>query len=145
MTYHTNVEQLSNYYNYLDTILPILTEIYKCPCKTCIDLNTEKILEIVPNVKEFYYFIIECNKFIRQNETYLKKIKELIPNMIIFNNVVIKDIICTNIETWASVIYNENDTNNNDNTELQTINTQKSIFTLEQIYHYYPEMRGEFM
>ena len=141
MSSHTNVEQLSNYYNYLDTILPILTEIYKCPCKTCIDVNTEKILEIVPNVKEFYYFIIECNKFIHQNENYLKKIKELIPNMILFNNVAIKDTICTNIETWASVIYSENE---NYTTELQTINTRKSIFTLEQLYQYYPEMREEF-
>ena len=140
---NTNTQEINtHYYNYLDTILPVLTEIYKCPCKTCIDLYTEKILEIVPNIKEFYYFLIDCQKIIKQNVIYLKKIKELIPNMITFNNDIIHDIVCINTQISVSVIYNNSD-NVNDTTELQNRNTRNSIYTLNKLFQYYPDMREE--
>ena len=144
MSTNTNTQEINtHYYNYLDTILPVLTEIYKCPCKTCIDLYTEKILEIVPNIKEFYYFLIDCQKIIKQNVIYLKKIKELIPNMITFNNDIIHDIVCINTQISVSVIYNDSD--NDSDSDNVYVNTKKTIYTLNKLFQYYPEMRVEFM
>ena len=138
-----NSEDINNYYyTYLDTILPILCDIYKCPCQTCIEANTGKIQSMISTIQEFYSFIINCKTFIQQNKTYLKKIKELIPNMITFNNVIIQDIICINTQIGVSIIYSDNE---NDTTEIQTQNTRNSTFTLVKLFQYYPEMRVEFM
>ena len=137
---YINIEQLNTYYTYLDTILPILSDIYKCPCKSCITENTVKIESMITNIKKFYYFIIDCKAFIHKNESYLKQIKELIPNMITFNNVIIKDIDCINTQIGVSIIYVDTDT-----LESETINKSNSIFNLDTLFQYYPELRVEFM
>ena len=144
-----NIEDLNKYYTYLDNMLIILCDIYKCPCATCIEENTERINSMISTIQEFYYFLIDCKKFIHKNESYLKKIKELIPNMILFNNVIIHDTVCINTQLGVSVIYIENETNepdktdDADNTELQQSTT--IIFTLAKLFQYYPEMKVEFI
>jgi hypothetical protein len=146
MSYYTNIDQLtSRYNNYLDTILPVLTDIYKCPCQTCISSNTERINSLISNIKEFYSFIIKCKKFIKENKTYLKKIKELIPNMIKFNNVILQDISIINTQIGISIIYLEEDVEENNTEELNISNTSNYIFTLDKLFQYYPELRVEFM
>ena len=140
-----NIEQLNRNYNYLDTILPILSDIYACPCQSCITSNTEKIQSIILKIKEFYYFLIDCKTFIHKNEFYLKKIKELIPKMLTFNNVIIDDIACINIQIGVSIIYVDSDTNNSEITDLQHKNTLHATFTLDKLFQYYPEMRKEFV
>ena len=132
-----NIEKLNKYYTYLDTILPILSEIYKCPCQSCISANTEKIQLMISTIQEYYYIIIDCKNFIKQNKFYLKKIKELIPHMITFNNVIIQDIVCINTQISVSIIYIDNE---NDTTEIQTQNTKNATFILENLFKYYPEM-----
>jgi hypothetical protein len=138
----SSIEDLSNNYNYLDDILNLFDDIYnKCPCQTCIDLSTEKILSFVATIQKFYYFIIDNKYFIKQNELYLKKIKELLPNMITFNNVIIKDIVLINTQIGVSVIYLEYDENENENNSVNCNNT----YTIDTLLHYYPELRSEFM
>jgi hypothetical protein len=128
------IEELSSHYNYLDDILTIFGDIYnKCPCQPCIDLSTEKILSFKANIQVFYYFLFDNKNFIKQNETYLKKIKELLPNMITFNNVIIKDIVLINTQIGVSVIYLEDE-------ELCSTH-----FDIETLCKYYPELRAEFM
>ena len=141
---HINIEKITRYYNYLDNILPVLTDIYKCPCQSCIVANTEKINTMIPNIQEFYYFLIDCKVFIKNNDIYLKKIKDLIPNMLKFNNVIIHDIVCINTQIGVSIIYNDSDSDN-DNIEMQSRNTRASTFSLHKLCQYYPEMRVEFM
>ena len=157
MSSNLNSEQSSSYYTYLDNILIILCDIYKCPCNNCIIANTTKIHSMVSTIQEFYYFLIDCKKFIHKNKSYLKKIKELIPNMITFNNVIIQDKVCINTQIGVSAIYIENNTDNNtntntnndeyytDTTEIQFKKTKNATFTLDKLFQYYPEMRVEFM
>lgn len=132
-------DQLNSHYNYLDNILAVLTDIYNCPCINCIEDYIDKINLLTPNIKEFYNFLINNHNFIKQNEIYLKKIKKLIPNMITFNNVIIQDTVFRNIQISVSVIYLEDD----ENEENETNNN--NTFTLDKLFQYYPEMRGEFM
>jgi hypothetical protein len=141
MSSSNHEEALNNKaYTYLDSILILLCDIYKCPCDTCIEANTERIQSMLPTIQEFYYFLINYKKFIHQNDYYLKKIKELIPNMITFNNVILQDKVCMNTQLGVSVIYSEND-----NTEDQFYTSKNATFTLAKLFQYYPEMRVEFM
>ena len=143
---HINIEQLTTYYNYLDSILPVLSDIYKCPCEQCIVANTEKINNMIPNIQEFYYFLIDCKVFIKNNDIHLKKIKELIPNMLKFNNVIIKDIVCLNTQIGVSVLYGEHDgEHDGENFKIHSSTTKHSIFTLDLLFQYYPELRVEFI
>ena len=142
MTENLNIDQSSSYYTYLDNILIILCDIYKCPCNNCIIANTTKIQSLISTIQEFYYFLIDCKNFIHKNKSYLNKIKELIPNMITFNNVIIQDKVCINTQIGVSVIYIENNT---DTTEIQFKKTKNATFTLDKLFQYYPEMRVEFM
>lgn len=128
----SSIEDLSRIYDYLDDILNSFDDIYnKCPCQTCIDLSTENISSSIPNIKDFYNFLIDNKKFIKQNEPYLKKIKELLPNMITFNNVIIKDIVVINIQIGVSVIY------------LEAEDLFTTPFDIETLCNYYPELTSE--
>jgi len=139
-----SIEYLSNIYNYLDDILNLFDDIYnKCPCKTCIDLSTEKILSFVKTIQKFYDFLIDNKNFIKQNELYLKKIRELLPNMITFNNVIIKDIVLINTQIGVSFIYLEDDENEDEN-ENNSVN-YNNTYTIDTLLQYYPELRAEFM
>ena len=148
MSVNTNSDQITNYYDYLDNILIVLCNIYTCPCNTCIIANTVKIQSMIPIIQEFYYFLIDCKKFIHKNKSYLKKIKELIPIMITFNNIIIQDTVCNNTQIGVSIIYTDHDNDHdhdNDTTEVQTQTTKNNSFTLDKLFQYYPEMRVEFM
>ena len=126
----SSIEELSNHYNYLDDILTIFGDIYnKCPCQPCIESSAEKILSFIPNIQEFYYFLIDNKNFIKQNETYLTKIQELIPKMISFNTLIIHDIVLINTQISVSVIY------------IEAEELCEPPFNNETLYKYYPELK----
>jgi len=138
---HHTIEEIASLYNYLDNIL-LEFELYKCPCITCIDAFKNKIINMREKINTFYYFLIDNKYFIKENETYLKKIKELLKNMIIFNNIILHDdIVLINTQISVSIIYIEEDYED----DINEIITQNATFQIENIVKYYPEMKYEFV
>jgi hypothetical protein len=136
-------ERIANILEFLDDNIQYLSDIYKCPCESCIKSNTERIISIIDYIISFYKFIIRHKNIIKQNENYFILIKNLLSNMFEFNNVVFKDdesqnIIYFNIQKSVSIIYLENEEDKLD--ENLHITNNNSIFTLSTLIKYYPEL-----
>ena len=127
-------EKIADILYYLDDNITYLSDIYKCYCETCVISNTEKIKSIVDYIISFYKFIIKHKYIIKLNEEYFIKIKNLLTNMIKFNNEIIKDILYKNIERSVNIIYLEPDDNN-------TIYNYVLPFQILDLIKYFPEYR----
>jgi len=143
-----NPENVTYILDYLADNLPYLSDIYKCPCESCIKSNTSKINDIITYILTFYKFIITNKKVIKQNKTYFIQIKPLVKNMIKFNNEIIKDnILYFNLQKNISIIYLE-DENENEN-ESEDANIDETIiedtafekpYQISTFIKYYPEL-----
>ena len=127
-------ERIANILYLLDEHINYLSDIYKCPCDSCIRSNTEKINSLVSYIITFYKFIIKNKTIIKENNQYLSQIQNLLKNMIKFNNEIIKDILYTNIEKSISIIYLEPEENN-------TIYNYVLPFQIADLIRYYPEYK----
>jgi len=127
-------ERIANILYLLDEHINYLSDIYKCPCDSCIRSNTEKINSLVSYIITFYKFIIKHRTIIKQNNQYLTQIKTLLTNMLKFNNEIIKDISYTNIEKSISIIYLEPEENN-------TIYNYVLPFQIADLIRYFPEYK----
>jgi hypothetical protein len=137
-----DAEYIVNILEYLDNNIQYLSEIYNCPCESCINSNTEKIISIIDYIISFYKFIIKYKNIIKQNENYFIQIKNLLINMFKFNDVIFKEdestnIIYSNIKKSISIIYLEEENKEED----LHITNYKSIFPLSTLFKYYPEMK----
>jgi hypothetical protein len=120
----------------LDDYIQYLSDIYKCPCENCIKSNTEKINSIINYIISFYNFIISNREFIKQNDNYFIQIKNLVINMIKFNDIIIKDLVYINKQKSVSIIYIEEEENKDNNSADAYIKP----FSIDTFIKYYPEM-----
>jgi hypothetical protein len=128
----THADYLVNMLDYLDTNLLYLSDIYKCPCQTCITSQTIKINSLISYIISFFKFIIKNKEFIKKNDTYLYKLLNLLPIMIKFNNEIIKDNIdYFNLQRSISIMYLEKE----ENTDIY-----EKPFLLETFIKYYPNI-----
>ena len=133
-TFDLEAERIANILYLLDEYINYLSNIYKCPCNSCILSNTEKINSIISYIISFYKFIIKHKIIIKQNNKYLTQIQTLLKNMIKFNNEIIRDILYTNIERSISIIYLEPEDNH-------TIYNYVLPFQIVDLIKYFPEYR----
>lgn len=131
----TEAERIVNILEYLDNNIQYLSDIYKCPCESCIKSNTERIMSIVDYIISFYKFIIKNKTIIKQNEHYFIQIKSLLINMYKFNTIIFKED-----ETKNSVYFNTQKSVSIIYLEEEDIYIYEKPFSIDNFIKYYPEL-----
>lgn len=145
-SFTSEAESIVTILDYLDDTIKYLSDIYQCPCESCIKSNTERIISIIDYIISFYTFIVKNKNIIKQNEHYIIQIKNLLTNMFKFNTIIFKEdenknIMYSNMQKSVSIIYLEEEEKKDD---TLYINNYDSTFQLSTLIKYYPEMKSIF-